>query len=145
MLFLILIAQALAMPLPYRYTPGQRFDGVDHFRDAKQDIDVAVSPSQLKYTDLTSQSVKDSEALFKVKADYGEVFGFKNWKARRHKLIEDTNGRSWVIEGDYQGLNGKVVHFLEVYWANKSGSKEFLFTSNSKTFQLENYQELFKP
>lgn len=145
MLILLFLAHALALPLPQRYVPGQAFDGVDQYRDNNADVDVAVSPSKLKYTDLTNESVKEAKALFKVKAEYGEVFGFKKWVAKRDKLVESSSGRAWLIEGNYESLEGKTVHFLEVYWADQKNAKEYLFTSNTKTFQLEQFNEVFKP
>ncbi len=145
MLIFLLIAQALALPLPLRYTPGLKLDGIDHYHDKSAQIKVAVSPSKLKFSDLNAEGVAEVEKLFAVKAEYGEMFGFKKWHAKRHKLQEDSRGRALLIEGDYESLEGKKVHFLEVYWANNSSAREFLFTSDTKPLQLEQYSTVFAP
>ena len=143
MLILLFLAQALALPLPLRYTPGLKLDGVEHYHDKTAHITVAVSPSKLKFTDLNKESIAEIEKLFAVKAEYGEMFGFKKWHATRHKLQEDERGRALLIEGDYESLDGKKIHFLEVYWANNSSAREYLFTSDTKSLQLEQYPTVF--
>ena len=145
MLVLLFVFQALALTLPLRYTPGLKLDGIEHYHDKTAQVTVAVSPSKLKFADLNKEGVAEVEKLFAVKAEYGEMFGFKKWKAKRHRLQEDTRGRALLIEGDYENLEGRKIHFLEVYWADKSSAREFLFTSDKKTLQLEQYPAVFAP
>ncbi len=146
MLIAFFVSYVHAFIIPHRFTPAEQFDGVTQYQDKKAKIDLSVSPSKLKFEDLTQSGVDEASKLFKVKAEYGEMFGFKKWKANSHKLFDDTNqGRSWVIEGNYESLEGKTVHFLEIYWATPKNAKEFLFTSESSPFKLENFAEVFKP
>jgi hypothetical protein len=146
MLIAFFVSYVHAFVIPHRFTPAEQFDGVTQYQDKKAKIDLSVSPSKLTFDDLTPKGVDEASKLFNVKAEYGEMFGFKKWKATRHKLFDDPNqGRSWVIEGKYESLQGKVVHFLEIYWATPKQSKEFLFTSEVSPFNLEKYTEAFKP
>jgi hypothetical protein len=145
MLVLLFVFQALALSLPLRYTPGLKLDGVEHFHDKTAQVNVAVSPSKLKFADLNKEAVADVEKLFAIKAEYGEMFGFKKWKAQRHRLQEDPRGRALLIEGNYENLAGRKIHFLEVYWADNSSAREFLFTSEKKTLQLEQFAAVFAP
>lgn len=146
MLIAFFISYVHAFVIPHRFTPAEQFDGVTQYQDKKSKIDLSVSPSKLTFEDLSPKGVEEASKLFKVKAEYGEMFGFKKWKANRHKLFDDPNqGRSWVIEGNYESLQGKVVHFLEIYWATPKTSQEFLFTSESAPFNLDKYTEVFKP
>ena len=146
MITFILILSTLAFEIPQRFTPAEKFSGVTQYRDTKANIDLSVSPSKLKFEDLTQKGIDEAAAFFKVKAEYGEMFGFKKWKADNHKLFDDPKtGRSWVIEGSYENLDGKKVNFLEIYWASKLKAQEYLFTSEASPFTLEKYKELFTP
>ena len=146
MLMLFFVSYVHAFIIPHRFTPAEQFNGVTQYRDTKAKVELSVSPSKLKFEDLTQKGVAEASALFKVKAEYGEMFGFKKWKANNHKLFDDPQqGRSWVIEGNYESLEGKKIYFLEIYWATPKQSQEYLFTSEISPFSLEKYTEVFKP
>lgn len=146
MIIFFFIFSILAFEIPQRFSPAEKFSEVTQYRDVKAKIDLSLSPSKLKYEDLTQKGVDEAAALFKVKAEYGEMFGFKKWRANKHELFDDPKtGRSWVIEGHYESLEGKKIHFLEIYWASKLKAQEYLFTSEVSAFTLEKYKELFNP
>jgi hypothetical protein len=146
MLIAFFISYAHAFVVPYRYVPAEQYEGITQYRDPASEVELSVSPSKLTFEDLNQKSVEKAGELFKTKAEYGEMFGFKKWKANHHKLFDDPfQGRSWVIEGNYENIHGKLVHFLEIYWATPKEAREFLFTSERTPFNLDKYAEVFKP
>lgn len=109
-----------------------------------KDIEVNSMASELKYEDLTEKDLKELDSLVKAKQEYGKMFGFADWKATGKKLLEKNGERIVLIQGNYKNAEKKTVNFVEVYWANKEKSGQYLITSDSIALKLDQYSDYLK-
>ena len=121
------------------------FGSISNLQHSKEDIELSVMETDITFSDLGTEGIKELNSLFEAKKEYGKMFGFKEWTPLRQKLFEDDNGRTFVLEGFYKDGENKTVNFLEVYWASKTKSGQFLVTSNSKKLPLEEFKRHFIP
>ena len=146
---LCLVAIALpahALQLDQRFEMREQFDGVTNFEDVHRELQVAVSPTELRFEDINPQSIKELQAVFQVKKEFGKMFGFSDWTPGRQQLFENPQGRFFLLEGNYKSNQGKTVYFLEIYHADRAkGGGEYLVTSDVKPVALEDWQKVFKP
>lgn len=109
-----------------------------------KDIEVNSMASEFKYEDLTQKEMKDLQSLVKAKQEYGKMFGFADWKATAQKLVEKDGERIVLIQGNYKNAEKKTVNFIEVYWANKEKSGQYLITSDSIALKVDQYSDYLK-
>lgn len=119
----------------------ESFGSVSNYRHLKADVDLSIMDSEFEYADLNQANIQELESLFEVKKEYGKMFGFKEWTPTEKKFVEVNSNRIFVIQGHYKDSENKIVHFLEVYWADNKKSGQYLITSNSKHLKIENYKE----
>lgn len=139
---LVLSDSSFALTPSLSFKPKETFDSVKNFSHEKEDIDLSVMSTDIQFSDLNNEGIKELSALFETKKDYGKMFGFKEWAPVRQKLFQDATGRTFILEGHYKDANNKIVNFLEVYWASKTNAGLFLITSNSKKLALEDMRDL---
>lgn len=145
LLAVFLVAQsAFALSPTAEFEKKEDFGEVKNFRHSKQDVDLSVMDSDLKYADLSQKNVNELKDLFETKKEYGKFFGFKDWTPKEHKLVEEKSQRILLLSGNYKNSDNKTVHFLEVYWADKTKSGQYLLTSDTKEFKLDHYKDYLK-
>lgn len=148
--FILLLVMIIHSTLSWSLTPTagfvkkENFGSVTNYHDEKRDVDVAVMTTELKHEDIVQENVKEITGLFETKKEYGKVFGFKDWTPGKYKLIEEKSDRFFILEGTYKDARDKIVHFLEVYWANPQNSGQYVITSNSRDLKIESYKEFLK-
>lgn len=127
------------------FSKRESFGAVTNFRDEKQDIDLTVLESDLQYSDLGQQGIQEMNQQFVLKKEYGKMIGFNDWTATRQKVIDENGVRTFILEGHYKNRENQTVNFLEIYYADKSQSGQFLVTSNTKKLSLDEYKKFFNP
>lgn len=130
-------------PAP-EFEKKEDFGEVRNFKHKSKDVDLSIMDTELKYEDLSQKNVSELKDLFQTKKEYGKFFGFKEWTPNEHKLVEQNSKRILLLNGNYKNSDNKTVHFLEVYWADKNKSGQYLLTSDSKEFKLDNYKDYLK-
>ncbi len=146
LLCLLFSVRAHALQLDQRFEMREQFKGVTNFEDVHRGLHVAVSPTELLFDDLTPKSIKELQAAFEVKKEYGKLFGFSEWTAVRQQLFENPQGRFFLLEGNYKSNEGKTVYFLEIYHVDRAkGGGEYLVTSDAKPVALEDWKKVFRP
>ncbi len=111
---------------------------------AGKDIEINSMDSDFKYEDLTEKEMNNLKSLMKAKQEYGKMFGFADWKATGHKLIEKNGERIVLIQGNYKDAQKKTVNFIEVYWANKAKAGQYLLTSDTLSLKMDNFSDYLK-
>ena len=109
-----------------------------------KDIEISSMASDFKYEDLTQKEMDEIKKLMTAKQEYGKMFGFADWKATGHKLIEKNGERIVLIQGTYKNADKKTVNFVEVYWANKEKAGQYLITSDTLALKMDNFSEYLK-
>lgn len=146
----ILILLTIFSNLSFALTPNPEFilinkmGGVQNYRDEIKKIDLIAMDSEFEFNDLSANNLQELEDHFKTKKEYGKMFGFNDWTAKDKKFFDDQNKRLIVVEGDYKDSEKKTVYFLEVYWADKKKSGQYLITSESGPIKCENYKQYLK-
>lgn len=140
-LFLMCASNALALsPAPGFKVKGTLGD-VTSFELPGKDIEINSMASDFKYEDLTEKEMNEIKKLMTAKQEYGKMFGFADWKSTGHKLIEKNGERIVLIQGTYKNAEKKNVNFIEVYWANKEKSGQYLITSDTLALKMDNFSE----
>lgn len=127
-----------------KFIPQQNIGSITQYKDASSDIHLSNIPSKIGYDDLKKEHILDLKKSLETKKDFGKLFGFKDWTAKNQNLIEEKNQRIFIIEGHYKNSKNINVNFLEIYWADKQKSGQYLITSESKELKVENYKEYLK-
>ena len=144
--FLLLIATTSSFALSP--VPGFKVKGtlgdVTSYEQPGKDIEINSMASDFKYEDLTEKEMNEIKKLMTAKQEYGKMFGFADWKSTGHKLVEKNGERIVLIQGTYKNQQKKTVNFLEVYWANKDKSGQYLITSDSLALKMDNFSEYLK-
>ena len=109
-----------------------------------KDIEINSMASEFKYEDLTEKEMKELNSLVKAKQEYGKMFGFADWKSTGKKIIEKNGERIVLIEGTYKNAEKKNVNFIEVYWADKEKSGQYLITSDTMALKMDNFSDYLK-
>ena len=117
---------------------------VTTYEQTGKDIEINGMASEFDYKDLNEKELKGLKSLMTAKQEYGKMFGFADWKSTGHKLVEKNNERIVLIEGQYKDASKKTVNFLEVYWANKDKSGQYLITSDTLKLKMDNFSEYLK-
>ena len=128
--------------------PGFKVKGtlgdVTSYEQPGKDIEINSMASEFKYEDLTEKELNEMKKLMKAKQEYGKMFGFADWKSSGHKLIEKNGERIVLIQGTYKNAEKKNVNFIEVYWADKEKSGQYLITSDTLTLKMDNFSDYLK-
>jgi hypothetical protein len=134
---LVVIILTIATPLAWSLTPSTSFiktsklQDITNFRHNKLDVDLSLMPSEIKYSDLNSNSLKDIDDLLEAKKEYGKMFGFYNWTLKNKKIVEAKATKILLLQGSYKNAQGRNVSFIEMYWANQTQSGQILITSDT--------------
>ncbi len=143
-LFLIVSTTTFALsPAPGFKVKGTLGD-VTSFELPGKDIEINSMASEFKYEDLTEKEMNEIKKLMTAKQEYGKMFGFADWKSSGHKLTEKNGERILLIQGSYKNAEKKNVNFIEVYWANKEKSGQYLITSDTLALKMDNFSEYLK-
>lgn len=144
--FITLIAASSAMAL----SPASGFElkstlgDIATYKLTGKDIEINGMASEFKYEDLTEKEMTEIKGLMNAKQEYGKMFGFADWKSTGHKVIEKNGERIVLIQGNYRDAQKKNVNFIEVYWANKDKSGQYLITSDSLALKMDNFSDYLK-
>jgi hypothetical protein len=117
---------------------------VINYRNEKADIDLSSMETDITYSDLSKEGVEELNSLFEVKKEYGNVFGFSEWTPKDQKLVEEKTQRLFLLQGQYKDRDKKTVYFIEVYWATQKTSGQYLLTSNTEAFKIDDYKKYLK-
>ncbi len=117
---------------------------VNNYFDELKKIDLMSMDSEFEFNDLSAGNLVELEDHFKTKKEYGKMFGFNDWTAKDKKFFDDQNKRIIIVEGEYKDSDKKTVYFLEVYWADKKKSGQYLITSEYGPLKIESYKQYFK-
>lgn len=109
-----------------------------------KDIEINGMSSEFKYEDLTEKEMTEIKSLMTAKQEYGKMFGFNDWKSTGHKVIEKNGERIVLIQGTYKNSDKKNVNFIEVYWADKVKSGQYLITSDTLALKMDNFSDYLK-
>jgi hypothetical protein len=139
----LLYTEAFALS-PVDFTKTETYGEAQNLRHKKDDVDLSIMKTDLGYDDLSPQNAKELESLFETKKEFGKVFGFKDWTPKDHKLVEVNSERVLLLYGNYVNNLNQKVNFMEVYWANKTISGQYLLTSDTKEINFNNYKEYLK-
>ncbi len=144
--FIAIIAASSAMALSP--APGLKLKStlgdVTTYELTGKDIEINGMASEFKYEDLTEKEMTEIKGLMKAKQEYGKMFGFADWKSTGHKVIEKNGERIVLIQGNYKDAQKKNVNFIEVYWANKDKSGQYLITSDTLALKMDNFSDYLK-
>ena len=144
--FIALIAASSAMAL----SPASGFKvkstlgEITSYELPGKDIEINGMGSEFKYEDLTEKEMTELKALMKTKQEYGKMFGFADWKSTGHKVMEKNGERIVLIQGNYKDAQKKNVNFIEVYWADKVKSGQYLITSDTLSLKMDNFSDYLK-
>lgn len=138
-------SQVFALTPAKEFVKKENFDEVTNFRNESEDIDLTVLKSDLEFSDLSPQGIKEMNAEMNLKKEYGKLLGLSDWTPVKQKVVEENGSRTFLLEGHYKDSENKTVNFLEVYYADKSSSGQFLVTSNSKKISMDEYKRFFNP
>ncbi len=144
--FIALIAASSAFalsPVP-GFKVKSSLGDITTYELAGKDIEINGMASDFKYEDLTEKEMTEIKGLMNAKKEYGKMFGFEDWKSTGHKVIEKNGERIVLIEGNYKDSRKKNVNFVEVYWANKEKSGQYLITSDSLALKMDNFSDYLK-
>lgn len=143
-LLLLVTTSAFALsPAPGFKVKGTLGD-VTSYEQPGKDIEINSMASEFKFEDLTDKEMGEIKKLMSAKQEYGKMFGFADWKSTGHKLIEKNGERIVLIQGTYKNAEKKTVNFIEVYWAAKDKSGQYLITSDSLALKMDNFSEYLK-
>lgn len=137
-------SQAIALAPAQGFKVKSTLGDVTSYELAGKDLEINSMASEFKYEDLTDKEMKELKSLVKAKQEYGKMFGFADWKATGQKLVEKDGERIALIQGTYKNADKKTVNFIEVYWANKEKSGQYLITSDSIALKLDQYSDYLK-
>lgn len=118
---------------------------VQNFQDPTRKVDVAKMSSEFEYEDLKSVHTNEILDYIETKKEFGKLFGIREWEIKKQELTEAPHGRIFIIEGTYIDSHDDKVNFLEVYWANKKESRQYLITSELRQLKIDDYKEFLIP
>lgn len=118
---------------------------VYNYQDTSGSINLSKMPSDYAFKDLSPEEVKNLDKAFEVKKEYGKFFGFDGWNVIKKEFINLETERTLLLEGSYKNDKGKLVSFIEVYWASLTDSGQFLITSDKQTLKLSSYKDYLVP
>ena len=144
-IWLLFIPEVLALAPVADFQKKEQFEGAQNYHHAKDNVDLTVLQTEIKYSDLSPENIRELDELIEAKKEYGKVFGFKEWQVKEKKTLGDKTERTLLLSGHYKNLSQKTVHFLEVYWANKNSSGQFLLTSEVREISVGSYKKYLAP
>ena len=109
-----------------------------------KDVEMNSMSSDFKYQDLTQKEMSGLKSLMAAKQEYGKMFGFNDWKSTDQKFLEKDGERMVLIQGHYKDSQKKTVNFIEVYWADKNKSGQYLITSDTILLKADSFSEYLK-
>ncbi|MES3037128.1 MAG: hypothetical protein V4736_04400 [Bdellovibrionota bacterium] len=133
-----------ALPLANGFVAAEDFDIMKNFKNPALSLRLTTLDSELSYEDLTESEIKTLAPLMKTRKEHAKLIGLKSWTPGDQKLIEEERGRFFLLQGQFVDSDDKTVHFLEVYWADKLESKQYLLTSEEKQIPLSDYKVIFR-
>lgn len=114
---------------------------VSNYEDQSGSIMISKMPSDIGFKDLNPVEVEKIEDAIELKKEYGKMFGFNDWKMVGKKYSEGEDEKILLVEGSFKSDDGKLVSFIEVYWADKKNSNQFLITSEKQSLKMDSYKE----
>jgi hypothetical protein len=144
---ILLLSLQLAATGVYALAPKSEFIQTASFGEITsyelkgKGIEINGMSSDFSYDDLTAKETEQLNKLIVTKQEYGKIFGFADWKTTGQKIVEKNSERVFLIQGTYKDAQHHIVNFIEVYWATKNKSGQYLITSNSVSLKLEKYTE----
>lgn len=114
---------------------------VSNFEDQSGTIMLSKLPSDIRFQDLNAVEVEKIEDAIELKKEYGKMFGFNNWSLVGKKYLESESDKILLLEGNFVDDKGKLISFVEVYWADKKKSEQFLITSEKQSLKMDSYKE----
>lgn len=135
----------LAFSISPEFIPKDLATKIKVYENSKEAITLSEMISTVTYADLSQKNVGELKELFQTKKEYGSVFGFSDWTVSNQKLLEENSSRILLIEGTYKNNDNKKISFLEIYWADKSRTGQYLLTSESKTLSLKDFKDYINP
>jgi hypothetical protein len=144
---LILLLLILTSPLAWSLTLSPSFITTNKlhdiiiFRHKILDIDLSTMPTEIVYSDLDLNGLKQLDGLIEAKKEYGKMFGFSQWSLKDKQIIERGSTRLLILQGTYKNSEGQNVFFMEVYWADKSTSGQVVMTSDTLELKPKNFHE----
>lgn len=114
---------------------------VSNFEDHSGSILLSRMPSDISFKDLNQGEVEKIEDAIELKKEYGKMFGFNNWTLIGKKYLEREAEKILLLEGHFRDDHNKLISFIEVYWADKKTSNQFLITSEKQSLKMDSYQE----
>lgn len=143
-LLLIVTTSSFALSPAPGFKVKSTLGDITSYEQPGKDIEINSMASEFKYEDLTEKEMSEIKKLMAAKQEYGKMFGFADWKSTGHKLTEKDGERIVLIQGTYKNAQKKTVNFIEVYWANKDKSGQYLITSDTLALKMDSFSEYLK-
>jgi hypothetical protein len=130
---------ALALSPSPAWKVSNTFGDVISYELADKKAELNAMSSEFSYDDLNTKEMNGLQSLIETKQEYGKVFGFADWKLQEQKLVEKNGERIVLLSGTYKDAQKQSVNFIEVYWANRSKSGQYLITSQVRPLKVDDY------